>query len=93
MSDFADLIARAVNPEMTRDEREAVYGVVKEAVMRLQARDGLDPADPRFALQQQLVEETIRDVEADLARAVSMLKLERAHAAQVAAEAARTARK
>lgn len=89
MSQFTDLIARAVNPTMSRAEREAVYGVVKEAVERLQARDGLAPDDPRSALQQHLVEETIRDVEAEIARAVSMEKLERAHAAQVAAEAAR----
>lgn len=91
MSQFADLIARAVNPTMDRDAREAVYGVVKEAVQRLQARDGMASDDPRIALQQHLVEETIRDVEADIARAVSMAKLERAHAAQVAAEAARNA--
>lgn len=90
MSQFADLIARAVNPTMSREEREAVYGVVKEAVERLQARDGLAADDPRIALQQHLVEETIRDVEAEIARVISMQKLERAHAAQVAAEAART---
>ncbi|NEU12166.1 hypothetical protein G3T14_08475 [Methylobacterium sp. BTF04] len=90
MSEFADLIARAVNPTMTRDERETVYGVVKQAVQRLQARDGMAPDDPRVALQGHLVEETIRDIESDIARAVSMQKLERAHAAQVAEEAART---
>lgn len=91
MSEFADLIARAVNPTMSRGEREAVYGVVKQAVQRLQERDGMAADDPRTALQQHLVEETIRNVESDIARAVSMEKLERAHAAQVAAEAARTA--
>ncbi len=90
MSQFADLIARAVNPSMSREEREAVYAVVKEAVERLQARDGIAWDDPRIALQQHLVEETIRDVEADIARTVSLQKLERAHAAQVAAETART---
>ena len=88
MSEFTDLIARAVNPTMSRAERQEVYGVVKQAVERLQARDGLAPNDPRSALQQHLVEETIRDVEADIARFHSMEKLERAHEAQMAAERA-----
>ena len=88
MSEFADLIARAVNPSMTREARESVYGVVKEAVQRLQARDGMPGDDPRIALQQHLVEETIRGVEADIARFHSMEKLERAHEAQMAAERA-----
>ncbi|KQP31775.1 hypothetical protein ASF49_10115 [Methylobacterium sp. Leaf104] len=86
MSEFTDLIARAVNPTMSRTEREAVYGVVKQAVERLQARDGLEPNDPRSALQQHLVEETIRDVEADIARFHALEKLERAHAVQMAGE-------
>jgi hypothetical protein len=86
MSEFADLVASAVNPSMTRDEREAVYAVVKEAVQRLQAREGLRADDPRAALQQHLIEETIRDVEADIARVVSMEKLERAFAAQNAGD-------
>ncbi|KQP07572.1 hypothetical protein ASF28_10540 [Methylobacterium sp. Leaf99] len=93
MSEFADLIARAVNPSMTREARESVYGVVKEAVQRLQTRDGMEPDDPRIALQQHLVEETIRDVEADIARFTSLEKLERAHAAQVADEAAAARRR
>lgn len=87
MSEFADLVARAVNPSMTRDEREAVYAIVKQAVQRLQERDGLQPADVRTALQQHLVEETIRDVEADIARFISLDKLDRAFAAQNADEA------
>lgn len=87
MSEFADLVASAVNPSMTRNERETVYAVVKEAVQRLQEREGLGTADPRTALQQHLIEETIRDVEADIARVVSMEKLERAFAAQNAGEA------
>ncbi|KQP51917.1 hypothetical protein [Methylobacterium sp. Leaf108] len=82
MSDFADLVARAVNPSMTREERDDVYRVVKQALLRLQEREGLDPADPRTALQQHLVEETIRDVEADIGKILSMQKLERAFAAQ-----------
>jgi len=86
MSEFTDLIARAVNPAMSRAEREAVYGVVKQAVERLQTRDGLSPDDPRIAFQQHLVEETIRNVEADIARFVSLEKLERAHSVQMAAE-------
>ena len=88
MSEFADLIARAVNPSMTREARESVYGVVKEAVQRLQSRDGMDPDDPRIALQQHLVEETIRDVESDIARFLSFEKLERAHSVQMGAEKA-----
>ncbi|KQP73603.1 hypothetical protein ASF60_09165 [Methylobacterium sp. Leaf113] len=88
MSDFNDLIARAVNPAMSRSEREAVYSVVKEAVERLQARDGLTADDPRTALQQHLVQETIRDVEAEIARFVALEKLERAHAVQMASEQA-----
>ncbi|KQT90325.1 hypothetical protein [Methylobacterium sp. Leaf466] len=82
MSDFADLVARAVNPSMSREERDDVYRVVKQALLRLQEREGLDPADPRTALQQHLVEETIRDVEADIGKILSMQKLERAFAAQ-----------
>lgn len=88
MSEFADLVARAVNPTMTRAEREAVYVVVKAAVQRLQDRDGLEPGDPLIALQQHLVEETIRDVETDIARFRTLDKLERTLAAQIAAEAA-----
>ncbi|GJD95977.1 hypothetical protein [Methylobacterium iners] len=87
MSEFADLVASAVNPSMTRDEREAVYAVVKEALQRLQEREGLGADDPRTALQQHLIEETIRDVEADIARVISMEKLERAFAAQNASDA------
>ncbi|KQT14661.1 hypothetical protein ASG40_04920 [Methylobacterium sp. Leaf399] len=82
MSDFTDLVARAVNPSMSREERDDVYRVVKQALLRLQEREGLDPADPRTALQQHLVEETIRDVEADIGKILSMQKLERAFAAQ-----------
>ena len=88
MSEFADLVARAVNPSMSRDARQAVYGVVKEAVQRLQARDGMAADDPRIALQQHLVEETIRDVESDIARFLSFEKLERAHSVQMGAEKA-----
>ena len=86
MSEFSNLIARAVNPAMSRAERETVYGVVKEAVAHLQVRDGLDPDDTRVAVQQHLVEETIRNVEADIARFLSLEKLERAHSAQMASE-------
>lgn len=86
MSEFSDLVARAVNPKMTRAERETIYGVVKQAVERLQARDGLPPDDPRIALQQHLVEETIREVESDIARFLSFEKLERAHSVQMASE-------
>lgn len=86
MSDFADLVARAVNPSMTREERDAVYRVVKEALQSLQTREGLSANDPRTALQQHLVEETIRDVEFDIGRIVSLQKLDRALAAQNAAE-------
>ncbi|MBX9930781.1 MAG: hypothetical protein K2Y56_04470 [Methylobacterium sp.] len=82
MSDFTDLVSRAVNPTMTREERNAVYDVVKQALQRLQEREGQSPTDPRTALQQHLVEETIRDVELDIGRVLSMQKLERAFAAQ-----------
>ena len=86
MSDFADLVARAVSPSMTREERDAVYRVVKDALHSLQQREGLSANDPRTALQQHLVEETIRDVEFDIGRIVSLQKLERALAAQNAGE-------
>lgn len=92
MSEFADLVSSAVNPSMTRAEREAVYGIVKQAVRRLQETEGLTSLDPRTALHQHLVEETIRDVEADIARFVSMEKLDRALAAQNADYAASSAR-
>lgn len=92
MSEFADLVARAVNPSMTRDEREAVYGVVRQAVQRLQEREALAEGDPRIALQRHLVEETIRDVESDISRFVALEKLDRAFAVQEAENAARAAR-
>ena len=82
MSDFTDLVSRAINPAMTREERNAVYRVVKQALQALQEREGQSPSHPHTALQQHLVEETIRDVELDIARILSMQKLERAFAAQ-----------
>ena len=86
MSDFTDLVSRAVNPSMTRDERETVYRVVREALQRLHERDGLSANDQRTALQRHLVEETIRDIEAEIGRIVSLQKLDRAFAAQNASE-------
>lgn len=68
MTDFADMVAQAISPTMSREEREAVYGVVKQAVERLQEGENLPPTDPRVVLQQHLVEETIRDVEAEVIR-------------------------
>ena len=88
MSDFADLVARAVNPTMSRAERETVYKVVREAVLRLQEREALPPDDPRADLQRHLVEETIRDVEFDITRHLALERIARATAAQNA-EAAR----
>ncbi|MCJ2054559.1 hypothetical protein [Methylobacterium sp. J-070] len=82
MSDFSDLVAKAIQPSMTREEREAVYSVVRQAVLRLQEREALPPEDPRVALQRHLVEETIRDIEGDVARYQSLRKLEEAFAAQ-----------
>ena len=93
MSDFSDLVAKAIRPSMDRAEREAVYAVVRQAVLRLQEREALPPSDPRAALQIHLVEETIRDVEGDVARYESLRKLEAAFAAQNAdTEAARSER-
>lgn len=82
MSDFSVLVAKAINPSMSREEREKVYAVVREAVMRLQERDGLAADDPRTALRRHLVEETIRDIEGDLARSEALRKLDEAFAAQ-----------
>lgn len=82
MSDFTALIAKAVNPTMAREDREAVYTVVRDAVLRLQERDGLAADDPRAALRRHLVEETIRDIEGDIARFEALRKLEQAFAAQ-----------
>ncbi|MCJ2123634.1 hypothetical protein [Methylobacterium sp. J-077] len=82
MSDFSDLVAKAIQPSMNRAEREAVYTVVRQAVLRLQEREALPPDDPRVALQRHLVEETIRDVEGDVARYESLRKLDAAFAAQ-----------
>lgn len=78
MSDFTELVARAVHPGMTRAEREAVYTVVREAVLKLQEREGTAASDHRFAYQQHLIEETIRDVEADIARHEALRKLDEA---------------
>ncbi len=47
----------------------------------MQERDGLASDDPRAALRRHLVEETIRDVEGDVARFESLRKLEEAFAA------------
>lgn len=82
MSDFADLVARAVNPTMSRAEREAVYTVVRDAVLRLQEREALPPDDARSELQRHLVEETIRDVEFDITRHLALDRIARATAAQ-----------
>lgn len=87
MSDFTDLVARAVNPSMPREERDAVYRVVRQALQSLHEREGLASDDPGRALQQHLVEETIRDIEAEIGRVVSLQKLERAFAVQNASEA------
>jgi hypothetical protein len=90
MSDFSALIAKAINPSMAREEREAVYAVVRDAVLRLQERDGLAAADPAAALRRHLVEETIRDIEGDIARYEAMRKLDEAFAAQSEAHKAGT---
>jgi hypothetical protein len=71
MSDFTDLIARAISPSMSREERESVYAVVRAAMRRLQARDGLAPDDPRADLQSHLVEETIAEVEGIVTRYIA----------------------
>ena len=93
MSDFTALIAKAINPGMPREEREAVYTVVRDAVARLQQRDGLASDDPRTALRRHLVEETIRDIEGDLARFEALRKLEEAFAAQSLEHKAQGARR
>ncbi|GJD35514.1 hypothetical protein [Methylobacterium aerolatum] len=82
MSDFTALIAKAITPAMPREEREAVYTMVRDAVARLQERDGFSSDDPRAALRRHLVEETIRDIEGDLSRFEALRKLEAAFAAQ-----------
>jgi hypothetical protein len=91
MSDFTDLVARAVSPAMSREEREAVYQVVKQAMRRLQERENLQADDPRARLQEHLVEETIRDVEALVTRYLArqtILEAERVNEAANAAAAA-----
>ncbi len=82
MADFTDLIARAVTPSMSREEREQVYTVVRQAVQRLQDRESLAPNDPRILLQRHLIEETIRDVEFDIVRYLTLRKIEQARATQ-----------
>ena len=59
MSDFSDLVAKAIQPLMSRAEREAVYTVVRQAVLRLQEREALPPDDPPARLQGHSVEEPI----------------------------------
>ncbi|GEP08689.1 hypothetical protein [Methylobacterium gnaphalii] len=92
MSDFTDLVARAVNPSMSREERDAVYNVVRQAVLRLQERENLDPRDPRRSLQRHLVEETIRDIEIDIVRHLTLKKLAEVAARQDAEAEARSGR-
>ncbi len=82
MSDFRDLILRAVNPDMERDAREGVYRTVRAAILRLHDRAGLGPVAPEAMLQQHAVEETIRDVEAQIMRYRAQRQLEEAQAAQ-----------
>lgn len=93
MADFSDLVARAVSPEMSREEREQVYTVVRQAVQRLQTRENLEPNDPRLLLQRHLIEEMIRDCEFDIARFLTLRKIQQARAAQDAEYAAEVARK
>lgn len=93
MSDFTDLVARAVNPSMSREEREKVYGVVRQAVLKLQEQESLDPHDPRRGLQRHLVEETIRDIEADITRFLAYKRMREAVAAQDAENKALTERR
>lgn len=88
MADFSDLVARAVSPAMSREEREEVYTVVRQAVQRLQERENLAADDPAIVLQRHLIEETIRDVEFDIIRFLTLRKIDEARAAQDA-EAAR----
>ncbi|WP_342151115.1 hypothetical protein [Methylorubrum sp. SB2] len=88
MADFSDLVARAVSPAMSREEREDVYNVVRAAVQRLQEREGLAADDPGILMQRHLIEETIRDVEFDITRFQTLRKIAEAKAAQDA-EAAR----
>jgi hypothetical protein len=93
MSDFTDLVARAVNPSMSREERDAVYTVVRQAVVKLQERENLDPRDPRCDLQRHLVEETIRDIEIDVMRFLTLKKMQEVVAQQDAEAEARTGKR
>ncbi|MGE7152112.1 hypothetical protein ACQKJ1_00015 [Methylorubrum rhodesianum] len=93
MADFTDLIARAVSPSMSREEREQVYTVVRQAVQRLQDRENLAEDDPRILLQRHLIEETIRDVEFDIVRFLTLRRIEQARAAQNAEYEAQFAKK
>ncbi|GJD47407.1 hypothetical protein OPKNFCMD_0114 [Methylobacterium crusticola] len=91
MSDFTDLVARAISPTMSRAEREAVYQIVKQAMRRLQARESLQPDDPRAMLQHHMVEETIRDVEAQVTRFLARQTILAAEREQEAAAGRTTA--
>ncbi|ACB82665.1 conserved hypothetical protein [Methylorubrum populi BJ001] len=93
MADFTDLIARAVSPSMSREEREQVYTVVRQAVQRLQDRENLAGDDPRILLQRHLIEETIRDIEFDIVRFLTLRKIDQARAAQNAEYEAQFAKK
>jgi hypothetical protein len=82
VSDFSDLILRAVNPDMELSAREDVYRTVRAAIRRLHERANLDPLDLDARLQQHAVEETIRDVETRIMRYRAQRQLEEAQAAQ-----------
>ena len=82
MSDLSDLILRAVNPDMSREAREDVYAAVRGAIRRLHVREGLEPSAPDAMLQDHAVEETIRDVEAQIMRYRAQRQLDEAQAAQ-----------
>ncbi|MFE1598044.1 hypothetical protein [Methylobacterium sp. ID0610] len=77
-SDFTDLIARAISPAMSRDEREAVYRVVRQAFQRLQEREGAERDDLRAELQAHLIEETIGEVEGMVSRYIAQQTIDTA---------------
>ncbi|ACL56841.1 hypothetical protein [Methylobacterium nodulans] len=81
-SDFTDLIARAISPTMSREERETVYQVVRQAVLRLQERDGVSRDDPRAELQAHLIEETIGEVEGMVSRYIARRTIDTAASEQ-----------
>ncbi len=75
MSGFKTLLYKAISPDVPPEDRAIVYQQVREAMLRLMTQDPatFDPGDQAY--QRHLVEEAIRDIEAEIARYLAMKQM------------------